>query len=73
MVFATCPSKEKKGSCGINIVYNKQTSFCGHGDDLDCRPISQLCKGDPEFKFEFDQEDVNIQSNILGSYFPRHQ
>lgn len=70
MIFPTCKSIDSGlgigRSCYLNIVYNKQCPLCKSSSDFqkksDCRLPGNLCTKDPDFHFDFseDNNDVSI-------------
>ncbi len=68
MVFPTCSSVSRDSgigtNCQINIAYNQQRPLC-QGASLKnkteiCRKPDDLCSGDDNFKFNFDEADLQV-------------
>lgn len=79
MVFPTCKSIDSGSgigrNCYLNIVYNKQRPLCKSSPDFqkknDCRLPGNLCTKDPDFHFDFSEDNNDGFVRIdLGSFSP---
>ncbi|KAI1783408.1 integrin alpha N-terminal domain-containing protein [Ganoderma leucocontextum] len=70
MLFATCSSVSSStgigSTCSINIAYNKQLPLCTSASGTNivngkrvCRPPSDLCTADPDFRFDLRESPEN--------------
>ncbi|KAG8786607.1 hypothetical protein FRC20_011034 [Serendipita sp. 405] len=69
MVFPVCDSVDTDGvghGCSVNIAYNKQIGICktaiGGKKHEDCRRPENLCRADPNFKFDLSEGSSTMTS-----------